>query len=367
VSALASAHPLHSPPVETTRRLYEHHHGRIFGYCLSLLGSREEAEDAVQTTFMNAQRGLERGVTPEFELAWLFKIARNVCNNRHASASRRRRVESVSDFDALQDVLATPERGGPVSIGELTGALGSVPERQRRALLLREFRGFSYEEIAADLGVSVAAVETLIFRGRRAVAEQLGRKEAAGLRSTLASILTLFGRLFQGGAGTLKLAAVTAGIATTTTLVVVPAVRDHGGKTVPVAPRVSTTPPKVGNVAGGVGRNQARPAVRSAVDSPKPALAAAPPVVRTDASDNASSAPAPPATHVVGGAPLNGAPTTPSVPPLSVPSLSAPPISVPPISVPPVTVPEISLPSADLPRVELPVGAPSLPDVPKLP
>ena len=130
-------------PAEATRLLYERHSGRIFGYCLSLLGSREEAEDAVQTTFMNVQRGLDRGVVPQFELAWLFKIARNVCYNRSESSSRRRRVESAHDLDTLQDVVATPERSVGLSIGELTRALGSIPDRQRRALLLREFQGMS--------------------------------------------------------------------------------------------------------------------------------------------------------------------------------------------------------------------------------
>ena len=113
------------PPADATRQLYERHSSRIFGFCLSRLGSREEAEDAVQTTFLNAQRGLGRGVVPEYELAWLFKIAQNVCHNRHQSARRRGRVEAAHDLDALQDVIASPDRSPGVSLGELTQALGS--------------------------------------------------------------------------------------------------------------------------------------------------------------------------------------------------------------------------------------------------
>ena len=85
-------------PADATGLLYERHHQRIFGFCLSQLGSREDAEDAVQTTFINAQRGLGRGVVPEFELAWLFTIARNVCHNSRDSASRRGRLEVVRDL-----------------------------------------------------------------------------------------------------------------------------------------------------------------------------------------------------------------------------------------------------------------------------
>jgi len=62
--------------------LYKRYSPQIFGYCLHQLGSREEAEDAVQTTFMNAFRGLQRGIVPELESAWLFKIAHNVCLSR---------------------------------------------------------------------------------------------------------------------------------------------------------------------------------------------------------------------------------------------------------------------------------------------
>jgi len=92
-------------PAEATGLLYEQHHQRIFGFCLSQLGSREDAEDAVQTTFINAQRGLRRGVVPEFELAWLFTIARNVCHNVRDSASRRGRVEAVRDLDLAEHVV----------------------------------------------------------------------------------------------------------------------------------------------------------------------------------------------------------------------------------------------------------------------
>ena len=67
------------PEAEATRALYERYAGQIYSFCLHRLGSREEAEDAVQTRFLNAFRSLRRGVVPEAEVAWLFKIAENVC------------------------------------------------------------------------------------------------------------------------------------------------------------------------------------------------------------------------------------------------------------------------------------------------
>jgi transposase len=86
---------------EATRDLYERFSRQIFAYCLVQLRNREEAEDAVQTTFLNAFRALERGVVPELESAWLYKIAQHVCLTRRRSWSRRRLVESPQDLAAF--------------------------------------------------------------------------------------------------------------------------------------------------------------------------------------------------------------------------------------------------------------------------
>src|ERR671938_223066 len=159
---------------ETARAtdLYERFAPRIFGYCLHRLGNREEAEDAVQTTFLNAFRGLSRGVVPESESAWLFKIAENVCLSRHRASFRRRRVEVPGDLAAVEETVAAPARADDELI-PLEDALAEMPDAQRRALLLREWQGLSYREIAAELEVSQSAVETLIFRARRSLAQRL--------------------------------------------------------------------------------------------------------------------------------------------------------------------------------------------------
>ena len=92
------------PEADLTRALYEAYANQIFRYCLHQLGSREEAEDAVQSTFLNAFRGLKRGVVPELEAAWLFKIAHNVCLSRRRSSWRRERVESPADFQVVEEL-----------------------------------------------------------------------------------------------------------------------------------------------------------------------------------------------------------------------------------------------------------------------
>jgi RNA polymerase sigma-70 factor (ECF subfamily) len=356
----AAAQPL---PADATGQLYERHHRRILGFCLSLLGSREDAEDAVQTTFINAQRGLHRGVVPEFELAWLFTIARNVCYTSRESSSRRRRLETVSDLDALQDSLATPERDTSVSIGELGHALEAIPERQRRALLLREFQGLSYGEISVELGISVAAVETLIFRARRSVTEQL--QQTSKSFGGLTSVLTVFRWFFKGGAAPFKLAVATATVATTATLALVPLTREHAPARAPVtpAPAVDKTAAVQHAKTTGFARRPLQPAV-SATSGSAPVIVGDVPMSGQPAAPARAPAPASSAAAKSAAAPIDSGQNTPTRPVVTLPSIALPPVTIPPVTIPPVsiTVPEINLPAVTVPAITVPQI-----DLPKLP
>jgi DNA-directed RNA polymerase specialized sigma24 family protein len=73
---------------EAVGDLYARHHRQIYNFCWQRLGSRDDAEDATQRMFLNAFHGLSRGVSLEFESAWLFKIAENVCLNQQRSSAR---------------------------------------------------------------------------------------------------------------------------------------------------------------------------------------------------------------------------------------------------------------------------------------
>ena len=178
--------------------LYERLYDRIFGYCLYQLGSREEAEDAAQVTFVQALRGLRRGVVPRVEAAWVFAIAKNVCLERHQVRGRRRAREVLLDPADL-DVEAVEDDGHGEEAAHLREALEHLPAAQREAVLLREWRGLSYREIATEMGLSLSAVETLIFRARRSLAQELsettGRTRVARglLIGPLAAALKLFG------------------------------------------------------------------------------------------------------------------------------------------------------------------------------
>jgi RNA polymerase sigma-70 factor, ECF subfamily len=170
----AAAAPLRLPQSEgeATSQLYERHQRKILAFCMHQLGNREEAEDATQTTFLNAFRGLRRGTSPEFESAWLYKIAQNVCLTKQRNSYRRRMLEAPADFEVIEELVPAHERDSDELFG-LTKALRVIPEQQRRALLLREWKGLSYREIADEMQLSQAAVETLLFRARRSLAGAL--------------------------------------------------------------------------------------------------------------------------------------------------------------------------------------------------
>ena len=162
-------------PAELTRYLYEKHGGRLFTFCFARLRDREEAQDAVQTTFVYVLRSLQRGVEPEFELAWLLKIAFNVCREAQRSVGRINAAPwVVEDMDELAAPSATGDEG-PEQLDALREALANLPERQRRAILLREWQGLSYAEIADELRLTVGAVETLLYRARRSLTSRSAR------------------------------------------------------------------------------------------------------------------------------------------------------------------------------------------------
>jgi RNA polymerase sigma-70 factor (ECF subfamily) len=76
------------------------------------------------------------------------------------------------------DELAAPSAGsyeGPEQLDALREALATLPERQRRAILLREWQGLSYAEVADELRLTVAAVETLLYRARRSLKSRSAR------------------------------------------------------------------------------------------------------------------------------------------------------------------------------------------------
>lgn len=149
--------------------LYRAHVAEVYRYAFAVLGNHADAEDVTQTTFLNAYRALEQGVKPRKPSNWLLTIASNAIKQRfRQEQSRPRQVE----LDDRIPHAEPPDEDGP-SVGELLTALSKIPPQQRQAIVLREFEGRSYVEIAEILGVTTSALETLLFRARRSLADEL--------------------------------------------------------------------------------------------------------------------------------------------------------------------------------------------------
>jgi RNA polymerase sigma factor (sigma-70 family) len=203
-------------PDDEASRLYAEFGDKIYRFCLGRLRSREEAEDAVQNTFLRVCTALRKGVVPEFEGPWLYKIAHNVCLSRLLGSSRRAQVEMPADLDLLGERAAAYTADADELFG-LDEALAEMPANLRRPLLMREWQGMSYTEIAEAIGVSHSAVETLIFRARRHLAQALTDqvKKTGRAVASVFNLRWLFDLVkgLGGGAGSAGVAAIGGGVA----------------------------------------------------------------------------------------------------------------------------------------------------------
>lgn len=165
-------------------RLYQ---DRVFRFILRLVGSREDAMDLTQDTFMKAHRALP-GWRPEAQFrTWLFRIAHN------AALDVLRRRQSIAfipfaelsadeDSDAAPDMAPQPDQqvSDRQRIGLLERALRELPADQREILLLRELEDMSYAEIATTLDIAEGTVKSRLARAR--IAALAGYQHYSGER-----------------------------------------------------------------------------------------------------------------------------------------------------------------------------------------
>ena len=178
-----------------TEELFRQHGRMVGGLCRGLLRDRTEAEDAAQQVFLSAHRALLNGSHPRESAAWLATIARNECVARVRARMRTPlATDDVEQQSALPDPLAEAIRRA--DLAALWRAIRQLPAPQREALLLREFGGLTYDELAVALAVSESAVESLLFRARSALRTRLEPVYAA---FSGASWVEALGRLFAGG------------------------------------------------------------------------------------------------------------------------------------------------------------------------
>ena len=152
--------------------IYERHHRGILAYSRHLLGSLEEAEDAVQQTFASAYNDLLASNREIRLKAWLYTIARNRC----LSMLRARR-EYAAELQDPETAGLAEEVEHRADLRALLADLHDLPEPQRAALVLSEVADLSHTDIADVLGCDVAKVKSLVFQARSGLIERRDARE----------------------------------------------------------------------------------------------------------------------------------------------------------------------------------------------
>ncbi|MBP6963918.1 MAG: sigma-70 family RNA polymerase sigma factor [Armatimonadetes bacterium] len=161
----------------------------LFNFFLRMVGRRETAEDLVQETFLKLCRFGHsfRGSEAKFT-TWLYSVAGNHCRDHLRHMSRRPESSMVElgeeEDDFLETRVTDTESFGSTSSVEehilrvelhsiVKEAMATLPEKEREAIILREYQGLEYKEIAEVLSCPIGSVKVLIYRARQRLREKL--------------------------------------------------------------------------------------------------------------------------------------------------------------------------------------------------
>ncbi|GBD06665.1 ECF RNA polymerase sigma factor SigE [bacterium HR21] len=153
------------------RELYARYAQRVYGYCARILGSRYDAQDVFQETFLRFWQSAQQERTMTNVPAFLLRIARNLCLNF------KRDNRPVAELDEEVYASPTPSPVAEVERQEFSAllhrAIAQLPLEYREALVLREQLGLSYAEIATLVGASESAVKVRVFRAKEKLRQLL--------------------------------------------------------------------------------------------------------------------------------------------------------------------------------------------------
>lgn len=170
--------------------LVETYWEKIYNRANSLLSNHQDAEEVAQDTFLRARKSIGNFRGDCSISTWLYHIATNLVRNKHWYWWRRKRSESVSlessvgenEDMRLCDVIAE-ECDSPADEAEsnefaktLPAAIAALPEKYAGVIRLRVARDLSYEEIAAELGISVGTVKSRLSRAREFLRVELEKR-----------------------------------------------------------------------------------------------------------------------------------------------------------------------------------------------
>lgn len=163
----------------------------IYALAYRTLGREDDARDVCQETFLRAYRAINGFRGQAKFSSWLYRIALNLCRDWMRRQRRTPTVQAPEDVD-IADLAA--EHGPSESIETLVGrrqlgravaaAMARLPEEQRTAIVLKEYHGLTFQEIAEMQGVPLSTVKTRLYQGLSVVRRQLekGGMSAADIR-----------------------------------------------------------------------------------------------------------------------------------------------------------------------------------------
>ena len=148
--------------VDAFAPLVDRYHDRLARYAVRMIGDREDAEEALQDTFLRAFRALDRYREEERFGGWLFRILVNQCRSVVARRQRRAALLAAAPWDPPAAI--EPGDDDAALREELERALAELPPASREALLLRYADELSYEEIATITGSGISALKMRVRR-----------------------------------------------------------------------------------------------------------------------------------------------------------------------------------------------------------
>ena len=155
------------------REFVERHQSLVIGMVARMIGTAD-AEDVAQQVFLNVWKSAPRWRPEAKVTTWMLTIAKRLVFNESRRRSRARLIPQSQDEEEERDYPdASPGPDRQVLERELRDAIESaisfLPEKERLALVLRQYQEMPYDEIAVVLGMSLPAVKSLLFRARESL------------------------------------------------------------------------------------------------------------------------------------------------------------------------------------------------------
>ncbi|MGD8858891.1 MAG: RNA polymerase sigma factor [Myxococcales bacterium] len=156
-------------------QLYDRHRDRIVNYARRILRNEAQAEEAAQDVFLKLYRARD-SYTPRSRFStFLYRIATNHCLNIRARVEHKLVARDVEAADRPDSSTGAQERAldRKALRTHLEAALGTLPDRQRAALVLVHYEGMSYREAAKTIDVTESAMKSLVHRARATMIREL--------------------------------------------------------------------------------------------------------------------------------------------------------------------------------------------------